>query len=141
MPGPAPKRSAERSRTKEPKSGEARQGELRGVKIPPADKDWHRRAKELYNSLRTSGQADFFQNSDWAYARILCDYLTRWYANPRAMDMQNIETMLSKLGTSEGARRQILRVELELPEEETPDAQLYAINSYESLLGIRRDAM
>lgn len=140
MPGPAPKRASERTRTAPPKSGVARQGELRAVKIPPPDKLWHRRAKEFYNSLRTSGQADFYQNSDWAYARIVCDYLTRWYSNPRAMDMVNIEAMMSKLGASEGARRSVLRVELELPEEEAPDAELYALASYQSMLGVHPEA-
>ena len=140
MPGPAPKRSAERTRTAAPKSGVARQGELRGVKIPPVDKNWNPRAKEFYNSLKTSGQADFYQNSDWAYARIVCDYLTRWYTNPKAMDMVNIEAMMSKLGASEGARRSVLRVELELPEEEAPDAQLYALNAYQTMLGVHPDA-
>lgn len=138
MPGPAPKRAAERTRTPDPKSGVARHGELRAVKIPPADRDWHKRAKEFYNSLKTSGQADYFQDSDWAYARVLCDYLTLWYERPRAMDGANIEAMMSKLGATEGARRQILRIELDLPEEETPDAQLYAIGGYEKLLGVSK---
>lgn len=136
MPGPAPKRDAERTRRADPKSGVARHGELRPVKIPPMDKDWHKRAKELYKSLKDSGQADYYQASDWAYARILCDYLTRWYQMPKAMDGANIEAMMSKLGMTEGARRQILRVELDLPEEEKPDAELVAISGYRNVLGV-----
>jgi hypothetical protein len=135
MPGPAPKRDAERTRTPDPKSGVARHGELRPVKIPPVDQSWHKRAKELYKALKTSGQADYFQDSDWAYARILCDYLTRWYSGKGgAMDGANIETMMSKLGMTEGARRQTLRIELDLPEDERPDAELLAISGYESML-------
>lgn len=133
-PGPAPKRDAERTRTPDPKSGVARHGELRAVKIPPVDQNWHKRAKELYKSLKTSGQADYYQDSDWAYARILCDYLTRWYDMPRAMDGANIEQMMSKLGMTEGSRRQILRVELDLPEVEQPDAELVAIDGYKDML-------
>ena len=136
MPGPAPKRDAERTRRADPKSGVARHGELRPVKIPPMDKDWHKRAKELYKSLKDSGQADYYQASDWAYARILCDYLTRWYQMPKAMDGAKIEAMMSKLGMTEGARRQILRVELDLPEEEKPDAELVAISGYRNVLGV-----
>jgi hypothetical protein len=109
---------------------------MRPVKIPPVDGAWHKRAKELYKSLKTSGQADYFQDSDWAYARILCDYLTRWYEMPRAMDGANIEQMMSKLGMTEGARRQTLRIELDMPEAEKPDAQLVAISGYQNLLGI-----
>lgn len=138
MPGPAPKRDAERTRRAEPASGAARHGELRPVKIPPADPQWHKRAKELYKSLKTSGQADYYQDSDWAYARILCDYLTRWYQRGGAMDGANIETMMSKLGMTEGSRRQILRVELDLPEDERPDAELVAIGGYQSMLGIAK---
>jgi hypothetical protein len=138
MPGPPPKREAERTHRGDPKSGVARHGELRPVKIPPADKDWHKRAKELYRSLKTSGQADYYQDSDWAYARILCDYLTRWYQQPRAMDGANIEAMMSKLGMTEGSRRQILRVELDLPEEDKPDAQVVAITGYQNMLGIAK---
>lgn len=138
MPGPPPKRDAERTRTAEPKSGTARHGELREVKIPPVDGSWHKRAKELYKSLKTSGQADYYQDSDWAYARILCDYLTRWYEMPRAMDGANIEQMMSKLGMTEGSRRQILRIELDVPEEERPDAQLVAIGNYQNILGIAK---
>lgn len=140
MPGPAPKRAAERTRTAPPKSGVARHGELLAVKVPPVDARWHPRAKEFYKSLKTSGQADFYQNSDWAYARIVCDYLTRWYTTPKAMDMVNIEAMMSKLGASEGARRAVLRVELGLPEEDAPDAQLYALNAYQTMLGVHPDA-
>lgn len=132
----APKRDAERTRRVEPKTGAARHGELRPVKIPPADKNWHKRAKELYRSLKTSGQADYFQDSDWAYARILCDYLTRWYEFPKAMDGANLEAMMSKLGMTEGARRQILRVELDVPEEAKPDAELVAIDGYRDSLAV-----
>lgn len=138
MPGPPPKKDSERTRRAEPASGAARHGELRPVKIPPVDRNWHKRAQELYKSLKTSGQADYYQDSDWAYARILCDYLTRWYERGGAMDGANIETMMSKLGMTEGARRQTLRVELDLPEDERPDAELVAIGSYQNMLGIAK---
>ena len=141
MPGPAPKRDAERTRTPAPKSGVARHGEMQPVTIPPVRQDWHPRAKELYKAFRTSGQSDYFQNSDWAYLQIVCDYLTKWYERPRAMDATNIEQMLSKLGATEGARRQVLRIELDRPEEDKPDAQLFAINGYENLLGVKREAL
>ena len=135
MSGPAPKRDAERVRSNEPASGAARHGALRPVSIPNADrKNWHARALSWYESLKTSGQSDYFQDSDWAMAKIICDYLTLWYERPRAMDMANIETMMSKLGTTEGARRQILRVELDAPVVEDKSASLIAIDGYKDLL-------
>lgn len=136
MPGPAPKRSAERVRTAEPASGAARMGELRPTSVPNADrKNWHARATSWFDSLKTSGQADYFQDSDWATAKIIADYLTLWYDRPRAMDMANIFAMMGRLGTTEGDRRQILRVELEAPVVENKSASLIAIEGYKGLLG------
>lgn len=135
MPGPPPKRDAERARTNEPASGAARHGELRPVNIPNADrKNWHPRAISWYESLKTSGQSDYFQDSDWATAKIVCDYLTQWYERPRAMDMANIMGLMAQLGTTEGSRRQILRVELDQPVVEEKSAQLVAIESYRDVL-------
>ena len=135
MPGPAPKRDAERVRSAEPASGPARHGELRSVSIPNADrKNWHPRAISWYDSLKTSGQADFYQDSDWATAKIIADYLTRWYSNPKAMDMANIFAMMGRLGGTEGDRRQILRVELSEPVVEDKSASLIAIEGYKDML-------
>ena len=135
MPGPAPKRDAERTRSNTPESGAARHGQLRPVSIPNADrKNWHPRAISWFDSLKSSGTADFYQDSDWAMAKIIADYLTRWYQNPKAMDMQNILTMMGRLGTTEGDRRQILRVELEPVVEEDKSATLIAIDGYKDAL-------
>lgn len=135
MPGPAPKKDAERTRNAEPASGAARHGELRPVRIPSADGKWHKRATEWYKSLKTSGQSDYYQDSDWATAKIIADYLTMWYERPRAGDMANIEALMGKLGTTEGARRQVLRVELDEPTEDEHDAQIVAISTYQDMLG------
>jgi hypothetical protein len=135
MPGPAPKRDAERVRSNEPASGAARHGELRSVSIPNADrKNWHPRAIAWYDSLKTSGQQDYYQDSDWQTAKIIADYLTLWYQKPRAMDMANIFAMMGRLGSTEGDRRQILRVELDAPVVEDKSASLIAIEGYRDLL-------
>jgi hypothetical protein len=135
MPGPAPKRDAERVRSPEPASGAARHGELRPVSIPNADrKNWHPRAIAWYDSLKTSGQQDYYQDSDWQTAKIICDYLTLWYERPRAMDMANIFAMMGRLGSTEGDRRQILRVELDAPVVEDKSASLIAIEGYKAKL-------
>lgn len=136
MPGPAPKRDAERARSNEPASGAARHGEARPVTIPRADrKNWHPRAIELYDSLKSSGQSDFYQDSDWAMARVICDYLTNCYTRGfKAMDMANIHTMLGRLGVTEGDRRQILRVELDQPEVVEKSAAEQAVDAYKNVL-------
>jgi len=51
------------------------------VRIPAANKDWHPIAKRFYNSLKTSGQSDFYQNSDWAFAYSVADDLS-YYKKP-----------------------------------------------------------
>lgn len=137
MPGPAPKKDSERTRRNTPESGQARHGEFRPVTIPNADvKNWHARATALFNALKTSGQADFYQDSDWAYAKFVCDYMTKCYdTGMKAMDMANLATMLGRLGATEIDRRKDGRIELEKPEVETTSASVTAIADYRQRLG------
>ncbi|WP_024816958.1 MULTISPECIES: hypothetical protein [unclassified Arthrobacter] len=136
MSGPAAKRDAERARRNEPASGAARHGQLRPVTIPNADrKNWHPRATALFESFKTSGQRDFMQDTDWQMLKIACDLLTQYYERPKAMDMQNIERILSSLGVTEGARRQQLRIELEVPPVEEKSAADAAREMYAARMG------
>lgn len=130
------KKDEERVRRPDPVSGKARHGELRPTKAPNVKSDWHPNAKAWFKSLKNSGQSDYFQDSDWAMAVLCADYLTKWYEKPRAMDMQNILTMMAKLGTTEADRRQLLRIELEMPAEDEKPAALVAIEGYKKDLGI-----
>lgn len=76
------KRTEELARDRERKGANATApavlGLMRPVTIPHADKDWHPIAKRLYNSYKTSGQSDRWQNSDWAFAYSLMDDLSRY---------------------------------------------------------------
>lgn len=75
--GPAPKRPEERRRTNKPETPQS-SVEMRGpVEIPPANPRWHKLAIELYESLETSGQSQFFEPSDWAEAQLLAESLSR----------------------------------------------------------------
>ena len=68
MSGPVPHRSEDLARPRKRKGGDivpVTKGTLRPVRIPAADRNCHPIAKRLYNACKTSGQSDFYQNSDW----------------------------------------------------------------------------
>lgn len=149
MPTPI-KRDNEKSTKHQPKSGAPRHNAMRPVRIPAAKKEWCKEARDLYNSLKSSGQSDYYQNSDWQMARIACDLLTLCYEAkgpggvPQpfykcTMLVAEINNMLTQLGATEGARRQSMRVELDVvtPEEESPEQA--AQNDYaEALLAANK---
>lgn len=135
MPGPIPLRSDEKGpRHQASESGlELKKGVARGVKkIPKPDPKWAPRAKEWFSSLASSGMVDFYEESDWATAKILCDALTGWYAKlPKdrsAMLLDIILKQMGNLGATEGERRR-MRIELDLPEipEETAGSKAMAM--------------
>lgn len=100
-------------------------GAARGTSfIPAGDPNWHPLATQLYDSLENSGQSDFFEESDWAYAQIVCEALSRNLNQGGRMSaqmFQAVDSAMSKLLVTEGDRRR-LRVELEkAPEAENPD--------------------
>lgn len=75
--GPMPKRPEERRRRNKSETPQSTV-EMRGpVEKPPAKKTWHKLAIELYESLAESGQAKFFEPSDWAEAQLLAESLSR----------------------------------------------------------------
>lgn len=89
MPGPAPKKDAERRRRNTtPDNGGmsaipaevvnlddlALSGE---VEIPEADEAWHPIAKQVYQAQRDSGQVLYMEPSDWAMLYLLCESISR----------------------------------------------------------------
>lgn len=115
--GPVPKRSNERM-------GHRTKAELAGTDVvsipaplveqPPADDSWHRIARDWYASLASSGQAIFFEPSDWAAARYVADVMTRNLTSSRfnSQLFGSIWSAMNDLMTTEGSRRR-LRLELE----------------------------
>lgn len=47
------------------------------VKAPRADAKWHPIAKRWYGSLAKSGQAEFYQPSDWMTAYVVAESISR----------------------------------------------------------------
>jgi hypothetical protein len=81
MPGPAPKRDAERRRRNKPDVATTTV-DVAGlisedIEIPAVDEAWHPVARLWYESLARSGQAVFYEPSDWATAYVLAETLDR----------------------------------------------------------------
>lgn len=73
--GPVPKRADERRRRN--KVDTTRVEVFGHVDIPPANRVWHKVARDWYTSLAASGQAKFYEPSDWATAYIVAESLSR----------------------------------------------------------------
>lgn len=98
--GPVPEREDNLARPWSRKGSdeqEAKRRQMRPVRVPRADADWHPIAKQLYESLKKSGQADFYQQSDWALAFALCDDLAH-YKKSGKRSAQVAQTLYSALG-------------------------------------------
>ncbi|MFD7738046.1 hypothetical protein [Kitasatospora sp. NPDC059800] len=140
MPGPVPSREADLARPRERKGGPVQpvtKGVLREVEIPAADLDWHPIARRLWDSLESSGQADFYQNSDWAFAFSLCEDLSVYKQSGKRSGqmLQTIYSAFERLLVAEGDRRRV-RIELHESEPETQSASVLAIADYKKVLGI-----
>ncbi|TAL43892.1 MAG: hypothetical protein EPN91_05425 [Salinibacterium sp.] len=74
--GPVPKRASERAGHRA-KDDVPDQVKVNGpVPQPPADREWAPAAKRWYSSLAQSGQANYFEPSDWEEARLVADLLS-----------------------------------------------------------------
>lgn len=138
MPGPVPNRSDDVSRERDVNRGDRMpitKGELKPVRIPHADTDWHPIARKFYDSLKTSGQSDYYQNSDWAYAFSLCDDLSVYKKSSKRSSMMLAALMsaMTNLLVTEADRRRA-RIELSAPEDEGDSAAVLAIADYRAAL-------
>jgi hypothetical protein len=117
--GPMPKRStqrlghrtqAERERTQTVVVPKTRK--LYGPALGIADP--HPLARDWYEGLRRSGQAEFYEPSDWAQARVLTELLsvTLNQDKPSSVMVAAWMSGAAELLTTEGARRR-MRMELE----------------------------
>jgi hypothetical protein len=147
MPGPIPNRSEDLARPRERKGKDVvpvTKGNSRPATIPEMDEDWHPIAKMVWESLETSGQADFYQSSDWAIAYSVCEDLSMYkkplkdrngdeYHKRSGQMLQTIMGALSNLLVTEGDRRRV-RIELTEPEPDHDPAALLVMNDYRNQL-------
>lgn len=87
IPGPPPKKDAERRRRN--KSGTDEKSHIPAtvvnvdellvgeVEIPEPDEDWHPIALMMYESVMKSGQVIWMEPSDWAALYLMCESISR----------------------------------------------------------------
>lgn len=121
--GPVPKRNDQRRRQNKESQAEGVPAVVAGpVEAPPAVKGWAPAAKRWYESLVESGQAQFFEPSDWQAAQLVAGELSIYLRGKKrsAMMWSHLWSAMTDLLTTEGARRR-LKIEIERPPEESPE--------------------
>lgn len=142
--GPVPKRSDQRRRRNKP-AGPAVAKLPAGSPVPPKapapDPEWHPIALDWFNSLGESGQARWYEASDWMTARYIAEAMSRNLRQGQKFSSMLFSAVLSgmtELLTTEGARRRA-RVELErAAEPEKPAVTI--MSEYRKAAGRDRDS-
>jgi hypothetical protein len=107
------------------------------VKVPPLGiKDPHPMVAELYRAMKKSAQAHYYEPTDWSFARITLHYLDKSLkqAQPSAMLLSSIDSMLTRLLLTEGDRRR-MRLEVERKQTALPDNVVSISQVYREKLG------
>lgn len=114
--GPVPKRTEQRRRRNKPAGGEeVTSAAAASVAVrPEPDPGWHPIARDWFVALGESGQAAFYEPSDWQTARYVAEAMSRNLAGGRfsAQLFAAVMSASSSLLVTEGDRRR-LRVELQ----------------------------
>jgi hypothetical protein len=106
------------------------------VPQPPAEADWEPLARDWYLALAESGQAQFYEPSDWQTARILAGVLSRNLASDR-MSAALLDSFLAgsaRLLVTEADRRR-MRLEIDRHNGDGEDAELTVLDDYRDALG------
>lgn len=131
--GPVPAHSSELSRPRDANRTDRpdlKKGVRQEVTIPAADPEWDHVATQLWEALQTSGQSDFYQDSDWAYAYMLMDDITQYRRGKRSGQMAaTIYSAMTALLITEADRRRA-RIELDAPEGDTAPASVAVMDDY-----------
>lgn len=139
--GPIPKRSEERRRRNKddgPELVQAPSGPPPDLPdLPEPDPLWHPIATDWYLSLQESGQAQFYEPSDWAVARYAAELMSRGLSSDRAPNGQYVaalNSVMTSLLTTEGDRRRA-RMELERKPVGPQLASVKPLDAYRDLAG------
>ena len=114
--GPVPKRSEERIRRNTTEYGTIDRVNMIGdVEVPELGiKDAHPLIVDFYESLKQSGQAKYYEPSDWQFARYTMYFADRLIKSvkPSSQMVAAVNNALQDLLVSEGQRRRV-RMEVE----------------------------
>lgn len=126
-----------RSRQGKSKGYEVSKGDARPVTVPEPNPEWCEVALGLWLAASTSGQADFYQDSDWWTLYMTCDQITYLYEQTKRSPefLKSIYSALGSLMFTEADRRKA-HVELAESGEGSEDAALTALADYKAGLGV-----
>lgn len=115
--GPIPQREDETVRRNKPEVPVTKIGVSGPVVIPDLGiPNAHPMVKDLYESMKISGQARYLEPSDWQYARVTFHFLNKLLKTrkgpPSAMMLATVNQMMTSLLLTEGDRRRV-RIEVE----------------------------
>jgi hypothetical protein len=135
--GPVPKRSTERRRrNKESAPDVVKIADGAPVVMPEPNSGWHPIAVDWYMSLADSGQAQYFEPSDWQAARVLAEVMSRNLRQKKfsAVLFATVWSGMSDLLTTEASRRRV-RMEIERGAIPGTPAGVTALADYRKSLG------
>ena len=96
-----------------------------GITIPTAAAHWCPQARSWYNSLRLSGQSDFYEASDWATAICAAESYDMFFRTHNASILGSFVRLSERLGVTVTDRK---RSRIELDDPEVSDADEEAAN-------------
>lgn len=144
---PVPKRSSERRRRNKVDIDHV---QVEGVvTVPDLDiesapdeyrdpKPIHPVARALYESLRTSGQARYYEPSDWQRARVMVFLLSQqlWTGRPSATMYAALQSDMDALLISEAERRRVrMEIDRAVPDTSADDARVAQMARYRKATG------
>lgn len=133
MSGPVPKRSTQRRRVN--KTGVKQVPAVGRVEQPAAPDDWGQLPRQWYESLAASGQAQFYEPSDWATAIVAGWLLDDWVSSRKAATMNEFRMLCGQLLATEGERRRG-RLEIQRPGQDGPSKGDSVVAEYRAKLGV-----
>jgi hypothetical protein len=114
--------------------GQSRRGD---IPIPNADPEWMPLARSWFNSLKLSGQSDFYEASDWATAVAAAKAYDIFLRTYNASILASFVRLSERLGATITDRKRS-RIELDDPEpaDADEDAADEAVQGWQSRLRV-----